>query len=101
MNSEPPPLPPKQPLTLVVIFAFMPAALGLLLATLPIPKEAMSPCCIVAAIVALCSCVAASVLLFQRNTSAGIVFGILLGLLNLAIVAGLGCASLLSNVSVH
>ncbi|HSI13471.1 MAG TPA: hypothetical protein VK961_15615 [Chthoniobacter sp.] len=101
MNPEPPPLPPKRPLTVAVILAFTPAALGLALAALPIPKAQLSACCIVAAILALVCCAFSSVLLFRRNTSTAIVFGILLALLNLAIVGGLGCAALLSNINVH
>jgi len=97
MNSEPPPLPPRRPITLGVILAFVPAALGLLLGTLPIPKAQMSQCCVAAAIAAFVCCVTASVLLFRRSTAASIVFGILLLLLNFAIIAGMGCAALLTT----
>ena len=101
MNPVPPPLPPKQPITLAVIFAFLPAAIGLAVATLPVPKEMFPVSCIIGAIMALICCVTASVLLFRRNTSTAVVFGILLGLLNLMIVAGIGCAAMLSNINVH
>jgi len=101
MNPEPPPLPSKQPITLAVIFAFLPAAIGLAVATLPVPKEQFPPTCVIGAIMALICCATSSVLLFRRNTTVAVVFGILLGLLNLMIVGGIGCAAMLSNFNVH
>jgi len=56
--------------------------------------------CVIATVVSLVCCFLASFLLIRRNTSAALVFGILLGLVNLLISAGLGCAALLSD-NVH
>jgi hypothetical protein len=98
MNPEPPPLPPKKPLTLPVILAFVPAALALLLASLSaLPKAQMTPCCILATIISIGCCAISSAMLIKRNTTATLVFGILLGMLNLVISAGLGCAAMLSD----
>lgn len=101
MNSEPPPLPPKKPLATALILAFAPSILALFLAMINPPKEKLVPCLIFAAIVSLVCCGASSFMLIRRNTSAAIVFGILLGLLNLLISAGLGCVALLSDINVH
>ncbi|EDY20353.1 hypothetical protein CfE428DRAFT_2277 [Chthoniobacter flavus Ellin428] len=101
MNSEPPPLPPKKPLAPAVILAFVPSVLALSLAAIQPSKEKLVACCVIAAMVSIVCCGAASFLLIRRNTTTTIVVGILLGLLNLLISAGLGCAALLSNINVH
>ncbi|MEP6669495.1 MAG: hypothetical protein ABJF10_10105 [Chthoniobacter sp.] len=95
MNLEPPPLPPKKPLALPVIMAFVPSALALLLFSFTIPKAQLTQLCIAAAVVSVICCAVSSIMLFKRNTTAAIIFGILLALLNLAVSAGLGCAALL------
>ena len=105
MNTDPPPLPPspptKKPITLPLVLAFVPSAMVLLVLTLHLPKSQMVACCVPAALVSIACCVISSIMLFKRNTSAAIVFGILLGMLNLVISAGLGCAALLSDLNVH
>jgi hypothetical protein len=101
MNSEPPPLPPKKSLAPAVILAFVPSVLALSLAAIQPSNEKLVPCCVVAAAVSIVCCCLASFLLIRRNTTAAVVFGILLGLLNLLISAGLGCAAMLSNINVH
>jgi len=101
MNPEPPPLPPKKPLTLPVVLAFVPSALALLLFGLTPPKSALVPCCIVAAGISIICCTISSAMLFKRNTAAAIVFGVLLGMLNLVVSAGLGCAAMLNDINVH
>jgi len=101
MTPEPPPLPPPKPLTLPVILAFVPSALALLLFSLTIPKAHLIPYCIIAAGISIVCCVVSSVMLIKRSTTAAIIFGILLGLLNLALSAGLGCAAMLSSFDGH
>lgn len=101
MNSEPPPLPPKRSLTPIVLLAFLPSGAALTFATTHIHKTQQMPSFIFGAVVSLICGIAASVMLFKRGTTGTIVFGILIGLLNLAIVAGFGCAALLSDINVH
>lgn len=97
MTPEPPPLPTKKSLTLPVVLAFVPSIVVLLMLTLNLPKAQFAACCLLAILISLTCCFASSFMLIRRNTSAGLVFGILLGLLNLAISAGLGCASMFNS----
>ncbi|MDR3405248.1 MAG: hypothetical protein P4L99_22325 [Chthoniobacter sp.] len=102
MNPEPSPLPPKKPVTLPVILAFVPSALGLaLLGGANALKDQMSPLCIAAAVISIVCCAVSSTMLIKHNTTGAIVSGILIALLNLAITAGLGCAALLTNIGGH
>lgn len=97
MNSEPPPLPPEKPLVPAVILAFLPTMIVLVLFAIQPSRDHMVPACVIATILSLVACFLSSFLLIRRNTSSAVVFGILLGLLNLLISAGLGCAALLSD----
>jgi hypothetical protein len=104
MNMEPPPLPPqapKKPIALPLVLAFVPSAIVLLLLTFKPSMNHMVACCVPAALVSTACLVISSVMLIKRNTSAAIVFGVLLGMLNLVISGGLGCAALLSDFNGH
>jgi hypothetical protein len=81
------------------VLAFVPSALALLLVGLPIPKAQMTPCLLVATMISIGCCILSSAMLIKRNTTLAVVFAILLGLLNLAICAGLGCASMIVGYS--
>ena len=105
MNSpaSPPPLPepPRKPIALPLILAFVPAALSLVIFGLNLDKHQMAAFCVPAAIVSLGCCFASSFLLFRRKTSAAIVTGILFILLNLVVTIGLGCAPILADLNTH
>ena len=101
MNPEPPPLPPKKSLTLPVVLAFVPSVLVLLMFTLNLSNSQLAACCLPAVLVSLACCFTSSFMLIRRNTSGGVAFGILLGLLNLVISAGIGCAALLTGANLH
>jgi hypothetical protein len=101
MNPEPPPLPPKKSLTAIVLLAFLPSAAALSFATTHIHKTQQMPSFILGAVVSLICGITASVMLFKRGTTGAIVFGILIGLVNLVISAGFGCAAMLSDINVH
>lgn len=86
---------------LPLVLAFVPSAIMLSLLTFNPSKDQMAACCVPAAVVSIGCCAFSSIMLFKRNTTAAIVFGVLLGMLNLALTAGLGCAALLSDFNVH
>ena len=100
MNPEPPPLPPKKPVALPVILAFVPSALGLaLIGGANALKDQIGPLCIGAAVISIVCCAVSSTMIIRHNTTWAIVSGIFIALLNLAIIAGLGCAALVTNLS--
>jgi hypothetical protein len=103
-DSLPPPLPnppPRRPIVLPLILAFLPSVFILVLAAMDNAGIKVATYCIIAAILGLGCCIASSIMLFRRNTAVAIVFGILFALLNLAISAFLGCASLFANGNFH
>jgi len=104
MSMQPPPplpKPPHRPLALALVLAFMPSVIALLLFSLKLSNSQLAASCGPAAAVSLVCCAASSIMLFKRNTTAALVFGVLLCLLNVVISLGLGCAALLSNTSFH
>jgi hypothetical protein len=101
MNPEPPPLPPKRSLIAIVLLAFLPSTAALTFSTVHIHKTQQMPSFALGAVVSLICGITASRMLFKRGTTGTLVFGIFIGLLNLAIVAGFGCAAMLSNINVH
>jgi hypothetical protein len=103
MNNDPsvPPSlsdPPRKPIALPLILAFVPSVLALVIAMIGPNKHEMAAFCVPAAIVSVGCCFASSFMLFRRKTRAAIVTGILFILLNLAVTIGLGCAPVLANL---
>ena len=100
--NPPPPLPPKPPrksIALPLVLAFVPAALILLFVMVNPPSGHLAAFAVPATLISLASCVTSSVMLFKRRTTAALIFGILLVLLNAAISLGLGCIALLGDMN--
>jgi len=103
MNSQPPPLPkpPHKSIALPLVLAFMPAALILGLVSFNPPPGHIQAFCLPAALLSLGCCATSSIMLFKRNTTAALIFGILLALLNVVISLGLGCLALVGDMNYH
>lgn len=105
MSSEPPPLPPppppRQPLALPLVLAFVPSVLALLVITLSPSKSHLAAACVPAAVVSVACCAVSSIMLFKRNTTATLVFGVLLAMLNMLIPLSMGCAALIADANSH
>jgi len=99
----PPPLPkaPRDLLVPAVILGLTPSVLAILVVMIGISGINVLPCCAVAAILSLGCCTASSILIFKRNTTTAIVFGVLLAMVNVFIAIGFGCTSLLGNLTGH
>jgi len=103
MNSVPPPLPkpPPGPIGLPLMLAFTPSVIALLLFSLNLPEKTLAAVCVPAVLLSLGCCAVSSVMLFKRNTTATLVFGVLLAMLNVVISLGLGCAVLAGQINLH